>query len=99
MGAQWEHVAAGSDHLHSNRELEQRRGDAAVPAGEVRTNAWRANDFSPNPRRPALAASISPTCFGMDRRRPVAGPRSYCEFFIRGPATTWATPQQVPGEK
>src|SRR5438034_5905876 len=48
--------------------------------------------------RPALAAFTGPTCFGMDRPRPVRRGTSCEVAFIPGPANTWGARQQHSGQ-
>src|SRR5205823_1996380 len=62
------------------------------------TDAWTADDNFAQCGPPALGERCARTIGGMDRPRPVRRPSPGEVVFIPGRATTWATPQQLPGQ-
>jgi hypothetical protein len=64
----------------------------------TRTDISRADDNLARRRPPGLGERCPPTSRDMARPRPVRWPSPGEEFSIAGPASSWATPQQVPGQ-
>jgi hypothetical protein len=61
-------------------------------------NISKADDNFTKARPPALGERSSPTCLDTDHQRKMRRPSPGGEFFIPGPANTWATPSQFSGQ-